>query len=41
MSAHITNDGTYILKKDFKESEIEDIKKELHIRPKITVRYIN
>ena len=39
MSAHITNDGTYILKKDFKESEIEDIKKELHIRPKITVDY--
>lgn len=39
MSAHITNDGTYILKKDFKESEIDDIKKQLHILPKITVDY--
>jgi len=39
MSVHITNNGTYILKKDFKESELETIKKELHIIPKSTSDY--
>jgi hypothetical protein len=39
MSIHITNNGTYILKKDFKESEIEVIKNELHVIPKATTDY--
>jgi hypothetical protein len=39
MSVHITNNGTYILKKDFKESEIETIKKELHVVPKATTDF--
>ena len=39
MSIYITNNGTFILKKDFKESEIETIKNELHIIPKSTNDY--
>jgi hypothetical protein len=39
MSVHITNNGTYLNKKDFKPSELEVIKKELHIVPKSTADY--
>jgi superfamily II DNA or RNA helicase len=39
MQVYITNNGTYINKKDFKESELEVIKKELHIVPKSTADY--
>jgi len=39
MSIYITNNGTYLNKKDFKESEINVIKNELHIIPKSTNDY--
>jgi superfamily II DNA or RNA helicase len=39
MSIHITNNGTYLNKKDFKPDELEIIKKELHIVPKATTDY--
>jgi hypothetical protein len=39
MSIHITNNGTYLNKKDFKTDELEIIKKELHIVPKATTDY--
>ena len=39
MSIYITNNGTYLNKKDFKESEIDVIKKELHIVPKATTDF--
>jgi superfamily II DNA or RNA helicase len=39
MALNITNDGSYILKKTLKESELENIKKELNIIPKVTVSY--
>jgi len=39
MSIHITNNGTYLNKKDFKPNELEIIKKELHIVPKATTDF--
>jgi superfamily II DNA or RNA helicase len=39
MSIYITNSGTYLKKKDFKESELNIIKKELHVVPKSTIDY--
>lgn len=39
MSIHITNNGTYLLKKEFKDSELEIIKKELHVIPKATTDF--
>ena len=35
-SLYITNEGTYILKKYFNENEINIIKNELNILPKVT-----
>ena len=40
MSIYITNNGTYLNKKDFKPTELEIIKKELHIVPKATTIFL-
>ena len=39
MSLYITNDGTYLVKKNFKETQLEIIRKELNITPKVTADY--
>ncbi len=36
MSFYITNEGSYIMKKSFNDSQLDNIKKELNILPKVT-----